>query len=98
MESYLPPQTGRHHIPLPDGSSRRWKAVKFIDNKHFNVPSGIAAIELVAGRESAIAQIIRTIPNNMYTLTFAIGDAKNGCHGDMMVEAFAAKETLKAPL
>ncbi|GJU01791.1 hypothetical protein Tco_1112129 [Tanacetum coccineum] len=33
----------------------------------------------------------------MYTLTFAIGDAKNGCHGDMMVEAFAAKETLKAP-
>ncbi|GJY88958.1 galactose-binding domain-like protein [Tanacetum coccineum] len=99
IKELLPPRPTRrrHTSPLPGWIIESLKAVKFIDNKHFNVPSGIAAIELVAGRESAIAQIIRTIPNNMYTLTFAIGDAKNGCHGDMMVEAFAAKETLKAP-
>ncbi|KAG9147771.1 hypothetical protein Leryth_018824 [Lithospermum erythrorhizon] len=73
------------------------KAVKFIDAKHFNVPSGRYAIELVAGRESAIAQVIRTVPNKVYTLTFMVGDAKNGCHGDMMVEAFAARNTLNVP-
>lgn len=73
------------------------KAVKFIDSKHFNVPFGLAAVELVAGRESAIAQVLRTVPNKFYSLTFTIGDAKNGCHGSMMVEAFAAKDTLKVP-
>jgi hypothetical protein len=73
------------------------KAVKFIDKKHFNVPFGLAAVELVAGRESAIAQILRTIPDKVYGLTFTIGDARNGCHGSMMVEAFAAKDTFKVP-
>lgn len=93
----LPPRQEDITSPLPGWIIESLKAVKFIDNKHFNVPKGIAAIELVAGRESAVAQIIRTIPNKLYNLTFAIGDAKNGCNGDMMVEAFAAKETLKAP-
>ncbi|KAF2319612.1 hypothetical protein GH714_017581 [Hevea brasiliensis] len=54
-------------------------------------------VELLAGRESAIAQILRTIPNKVYNLTFTVGDAKNGCHGSMMVEAFAGKDTYKAP-
>lgn len=81
--------------PLPGWIVESLKAVKYIDSKHFHVPSGLAAIELVAGRESAIAQIIRTIPNKFYTLTFTVGDAKNGCHGSMMVETFAGKETLK---
>lgn len=93
----LPPRQEDITSPLPGWIIESLKAVKFIDNKHFNVPSGVAAIELVAGRESAIAQILRTIPNKLYSLSFAIGDAKNGCHGDMMVEAFAAKDTLKAP-
>ena len=71
--------------------------MKFIDSKHFNVPFGLGAVELVAGRESAIAQIIRTVTNKVYNITFSVGDAKNGCHGSMMVEAFAAKDTFKAP-
>ncbi|KAG7036591.1 hypothetical protein SDJN02_00210 [Cucurbita argyrosperma subsp. argyrosperma] len=83
--------------PLPGWIIESLKAVKFIDSEHFNVPVGRAAIELVAGRESAIAQIIRTIPNKFYSLTFKVGDAKNGCHGSMMVEAFAAKDTVKVP-
>ncbi|XP_076941039.1 protein TEEBE-like [Bidens hawaiensis] len=93
----LPPRQEDITSPLPGWIIESLKAVKFIDNKHFNVPSGVAAIELVAGRESAVAQILRTVVNKLYTLSFSIGDAKNGCHGDMMVEAFAAKETLKAP-
>lgn len=93
----LPPKTLDQISPLPGWIIESLKPVKYIDRKHFSVPVGFAAVELVAGRESAIAQIIRTIPNKFYNLTFTIGDAKNGCHGSMMVEAFAAKETLKVP-
>ncbi|KAE8098786.1 hypothetical protein FH972_016823 [Carpinus fangiana] len=93
----LPPKQLDQISPLPGWIIESLKPVKFIDKKHFFVPSGLAAVELVAGRESAIAQIIRTFPNKFYNLTFTIGDAKNACHGSMMVEAFAAKETLKVP-
>ncbi|PWA94143.1 galactose-binding domain-like protein [Artemisia annua] len=81
--------------PLPGWIVESLKPVKYVDSMHFRVPSGLAAVELVGGRETAIAQIIRTFPNKLYRLTFVIGDAKNGCHGSMMVEAFAAGETLK---
>ncbi|KVH94755.1 Protein of unknown function DUF642 [Cynara cardunculus var. scolymus] len=81
--------------PLPGWIIESLKPVKYIDLKHFQVPEGQAAIELVGGRETAIAQIIRTVPKKVYILSFTIGDAKNGCHGSMMVEAFAASETLK---
>ncbi|KDP43556.1 hypothetical protein JCGZ_16843 [Jatropha curcas] len=93
----LPPRQLDLTSPLPGWIIESLKAVKFIDSKHFNVPFGLAAVELVAGRESAIAQILRTIPNKVYGLTFSVGDAKNGCHGSMMVEAFAAKDTFKVP-
>ncbi|KAM7509022.1 hypothetical protein LguiA_019475 [Lonicera macranthoides] len=93
----LPPRQEDLTSPLPGWIIESLKAVKFIDSKHFNVPFGLAAVELVAGRESAIAQIVRTIPNKAYNLTFIVGDAKNGCHGSMMVEAFAAKNTLQVP-
>ncbi|GMN54730.1 hypothetical protein TIFTF001_023859 [Ficus carica] len=93
----LPPKIQDLISPLPGWIIESLKPVKYIDRKHFSVPSGFAAIEFVAGRESAIAQIIRTIPNKYYNLTVTIGDAKNACHGSMVVEAFAAKETLKVP-
>ncbi|CAN8286946.1 unnamed protein product [Cochlearia groenlandica] len=83
--------------PLPGWIIESLKPVKYIDNRHFKVPSGLAAVELVAGRESAIAQIIRTIAGKAYTLAFTVGDAHNGCHGSMMVEAFAGKEAFKLP-
>ncbi|GKA59448.1 galactose-binding domain-like protein [Tanacetum coccineum] len=81
--------------PLPGWIVESLKPVKYVDSRHFKVPSGLSAVELVGGRETAIAQIIRTVPNKFYRLTFVIGDAKNACHGSMMVEAFAARETLK---
>ncbi|CAM9003722.1 unnamed protein product [Rhodiola kirilowii] len=93
----LPPRQQDRTSPLPGWIIESLKAVKFIDSKHFNVPYGLAAVELVAGRESAIAQIIRTVAGKSYLLTFAVGDAKNGCHGSMMVEAFAGKDTAKVP-
>ncbi|XP_059649131.1 protein DUF642 L-GALACTONO-1,4-LACTONE-RESPONSIVE GENE 2-like [Cornus florida] len=93
----LPPKQKDITSPLPGWIIESLKAVKFVDSKHFNVPFGLAAVELVAGRESAIAQVIRTVPNKFYNLSFTVGDAKNGCHGSMMVEAFAAKDTLKVP-
>ncbi|XP_057978599.1 protein DUF642 L-GALACTONO-1,4-LACTONE-RESPONSIVE GENE 2 [Malania oleifera] len=93
----LPPRQEDITSPLPAWIIESLKAVKFIDSKHFNIPFGRAAVELVAGKESAIAQIIRTIPNKLYNLTFTVGDAKNGCHASMMVEAFAAKDTMKVP-
>ncbi|XP_071740880.1 protein TEEBE-like [Rutidosis leptorrhynchoides] len=81
--------------PLPGWIIESLKPAKYIDSKHFHVPEGLAAIELIGGRETAIAQIIRTISNKLYKLSFTIGDAKNNCHGSMMVEAFAGNETLK---
>ncbi|KAK9700298.1 hypothetical protein RND81_08G230300 [Saponaria officinalis] len=92
----LPPSQEDAISPLPGWIIESLKAVKYLDKKHFNVPYGHSAIELVAGRESAIAQVIRTVPDRMYNLTFSIGDAKNGCRGSMMVIAFAGKDTLKA--
>ncbi|XP_021724297.1 uncharacterized protein LOC110691653 [Chenopodium quinoa] len=82
--------------PLPGWIVESLKPVKYVDSAHFFVPSGSAAIELIGGRESAIAQIIRTTPNKHYLLTFTIGDAENGCTGPMMVEAFAAMENVVA--
>ncbi|CAN0907783.1 Protein DUF642 L-GALACTONO-1,4-LACTONE-RESPONSIVE GENE 2 [Linum grandiflorum] len=93
----LPPKSMDKTSPLPGWIVESLKPVKYIDSTHFSVPSGLAAVELVAGRESAIAQVIRTLPRKTYKLTFSIGDAKNGCHGSMMVEAFASDKTLKVP-
>ncbi|XP_061996774.1 protein TEEBE [Rosa rugosa] len=93
----LPPKQLDATSPIPGWIIESLKAVKFIDAKHFNVPFGKAAVELVAGRESAIAQVLRTVPNKLYSLSFTVGDARNGCHGSMMVEAFAGKDTLKVP-
>ncbi|KAI3948448.1 hypothetical protein MKW98_019198 [Papaver atlanticum] len=92
----LPPKQMDLISPLPGWIVESLKAVRYIDSKHFNVPFGLAAVELVAGRESAIAQILRTVDKQFYNLTFTIGDAKNYCHGSMMIEAFAGYETVKA--
>ncbi|CAL9096906.1 unnamed protein product, partial [Musa acuminata var. zebrina] len=92
----LPPKQEDRTSPLPGWIIESLKAVRFIDAEHHAVPFGQFAVELVAGRESAIAQVIRTISNRVYELSFVVGDAKNGCHGSMMVEAFAGNGTVKA--
>ncbi|CAO2822221.1 unnamed protein product [Amaranthus hypochondriacus] len=91
----VPPQSLDAISPLPGWIIDSHKAVKYIDSNHFFVPSKSYAIELVGGRESSIAQIVRTIPNKYYLLTFTIGDARDGCNGTMVVEAFASMENVK---
>ncbi|PAN44423.1 hypothetical protein PAHAL_9G041900 [Panicum hallii] len=93
----LPPKQKDTTSPLPGWIIESLKAVRFIDAGHFSVPAGQYAVELVAGRESAIAQVIRTVPSRAYNLSFAVGDAQNGCHGSMLVEAFAGNVTQKVP-
>ncbi|CAN0838219.1 Protein DUF642 L-GALACTONO-1,4-LACTONE-RESPONSIVE GENE 2 [Linum grandiflorum] len=93
----IPPHIEDKNSPLPGWIVESLKAVKYIDSDHFSVPQGRRAVELVAGRESAIAQIARTVPGKTYTLSFAVGDASNACAGSMLVEAFAGKANLKVP-
>ncbi|KAH0458215.1 hypothetical protein IEQ34_013530 [Dendrobium chrysotoxum] len=93
----LPPKQEDANSPLLGWIIESLKAVKYIDSPHFSVPFGQYAVELLAGRESAIAQIVRTVPNKSYNLTFVVGDAKNDCHGSMLVEAFAGNSTVKVP-
>ncbi|KAK4742687.1 hypothetical protein SAY87_000688 [Trapa incisa] len=93
----IPPKIEDDHSPLPGWIVESLKAVKYIDSVHFSVPEGKRAVELVAGKESAIAQIAHTIPGKTYILTFSVGDASNTCEGSMIVEAFAGKETVKVP-
>lgn len=93
----IPPNIEDDHSPLPGWMVESLKAVKYIDSGHFSVPEGKRAVELVAGKESAIAQVARTIPGKTYVLSFAVGDASNSCEGSMVVEAFAGKDTVKVP-
>ncbi|KAL4194941.1 hypothetical protein AMTRI_Chr05g62040 [Amborella trichopoda] len=93
----VPPNIEDENSPLPGWMVESLKAVKYIDSNHFSVPEGKRAVELVAGKESAIAQVARTIPGKLYALTFAVGDASNACTGSMVVEAFAGRDTLKVP-
>ncbi|KAL3840941.1 hypothetical protein ACJIZ3_025532 [Penstemon smallii] len=93
----IPPNIEDDHSPLPGWMIESIKAVKYIDSGHFGVPEGTRAVELVAGRESALAQIVKTIPGKTYDLIFSIGDAKNSCEGSMMVEASAGRGLIQVP-
>ncbi|KAK9266289.1 hypothetical protein L1049_001811 [Liquidambar formosana] len=93
----IPPNIEDDHSPLPGWAVESLKAVKYIDSDHFAVPEGTRAIELIAGKESVIAQVVRTTPGKLYALTFAVGDANNTCQGSMAVEAFAGLDTIKVP-
>ncbi|KAG9146446.1 hypothetical protein Leryth_011732 [Lithospermum erythrorhizon] len=93
----VPPHMEDDHSPLPGWIIESLKAVKYIDADHFAVPNGKRAIELVAGRESALAQVVRTVPGRFYDLMFSVGDAKNSCDGSMVVEAAAGRDILQIP-
>ncbi|XP_028795081.1 uncharacterized protein LOC114750651 [Neltuma alba] len=91
----IPPNMDDPHSPLPGWIVESLKSVKYLDSDHFSVPKGKRAIEFVAGKESAIAQIVRTQTGKIYDLSFAVGDANNACEGSMTVEAFVGTETVK---
>ncbi|XP_057968729.1 protein DUF642 L-GALACTONO-1,4-LACTONE-RESPONSIVE GENE 2-like [Malania oleifera] len=87
----IPPNIEDDHSPLPGWIIESLKAVKYIDSEHYAVPAGERAVELIAGKESAISQVVRTTPGRLYALTFAVGDAGDACVGSMAVEAYAGK-------
>uniref|UniRef100_A0A0D9VDJ5 DUF642 domain-containing protein n=1 Tax=Leersia perrieri TaxID=77586 RepID=A0A0D9VDJ5_9ORYZ len=91
----IPPMVVEEHSPLPGWMVESLKAVRYIDGDHFAVPRGRRAVELLAGRESAVAQVVRTVPGRRYAMSFTVGDAGNGCVGDMAVEVFAGRESAK---
>ncbi|TKY64534.1 hypothetical protein E2542_SST14432 [Spatholobus suberectus] len=91
----IPPHIEDAHSPLPGWMVESLKAVKYIDYDHFAVPEGKRAIELVAGKESAITQVVITTIDKVYDLIFIVGDANNLCEGSMVVEAFAGKDTIQ---
>lgn len=93
----VPPHVEDDHSPLPGWIIESLKAVKYIDSDHFAVPEGRRAVELVAGKESAVSQVVLTIPGKTYVLTFAVGDAGDSCEGPMQVEAYAGKDSVKVP-
>ncbi|EPS73289.1 hypothetical protein M569_01466, partial [Genlisea aurea] len=93
----IPPNIEDDNSPLPAWMVESLKAVRYIDSAHFSVPRGRRAIELVGGRESAIAQVARTAAGKFYRLTFAVGDASNSCEGSMVVEAFAGGSSVRIP-
>ncbi|XP_078168319.1 BIIDXI-like protein At5g11420 isoform X3 [Carex rostrata] len=93
----IPPIIEDDHSPLPAWMVESLKAVKFIDSNHYSVPHGKRAVELVAGRESALAQVVRTILGKTYSLTFSVSDAADGCIGSMMVEAYADRGMVDVP-
>ncbi|KAK4762446.1 hypothetical protein SAY86_008214 [Trapa natans] len=91
----IPPHIEDDHSPLPGWIVESLKAVKYVDSEHFSVPDGKRAVELVAGKESALAQVVYTKPGMLYVLTFAVGDARNSCEGPLAVEAYAGKESVR---
>lgn len=93
----IPPHIQDVHSPLPGWIIESLKAVKYIDSDHFTVPEGKRGIELIAGKESAIAQVVYTEPGWVYDLSFYVGDAKNYCEGSLVVEAFAGRQSAKVP-
>lgn len=93
----IPPNIEDGHSPLPGWIVESLKAVKYIDSDHFRVPEGKRAVELVAGRESVLIQIVKTLPGKIYVVVFSVGDAKNSCEGSMMVEATAGSSVLRVP-
>ncbi|PVH35509.1 hypothetical protein PAHAL_7G203600 [Panicum hallii] len=92
----VPPIAEDEHSPLPG-----WlvmsdtKVVKYVDAAHHAVPRGSHAVELVAGRECALLQEVRTVPGRPYKLSFSVGDAGDGCAGHLAVDAYASAAALK---
>ncbi|KAL0385364.1 UNVERIFIED_CONTAM: hypothetical protein Sradi_2930700 [Sesamum radiatum] len=60
--------------------------IKYIDSKHYKVPQGKAAVELLSGAPSGI-QVDLKLPttSTSYTVNFTMGDANDSCVGDFIV-------------
>ncbi|KAM7506497.1 hypothetical protein LguiA_016950 [Lonicera macranthoides] len=55
------------------------------DSKHYFVPEGSAAIEIVSGVSAGIQTSIKLKEDSNYNLKFMLGDANDSCMGDFVV-------------
>ncbi|GLJ06982.1 hypothetical protein SUGI_0054780 [Cryptomeria japonica] len=78
--------------PLPGWIVESNKAVRYIDSDHYTVPEGKRAVELLAGKEGIISQMVDTEPGTKYTMSFLLGNAGNKCQTPMAVMAFAGDQ------
>jgi hypothetical protein len=67
--------------------------VKYIDSKHFFVPQGNAAIEIVSGVSIGIQTAVILKEGSKYNLEFTLGDANDTCVGDFIVGAQTGSTT-----
>ncbi|KAK8607322.1 hypothetical protein V6N13_053063 [Hibiscus sabdariffa] len=63
--------------------------IRYIDSKHFSVPHGNAAVEIVSGVSAGIHTEVSLAQGSAYNLDFTLGDANNACEGDFIVEVQA---------
>lgn len=68
-------------------------SVKYIDSKHFFVPQGNTAIEIVSGVSAGIQTAVILKEGSKYNLEFTLGDANDTCVGDFIVGAQAGSTT-----
>jgi hypothetical protein len=94
----VPPMVEGVHSPLPGWMIMSdTKVVKYVDSQHHAVPQGKYAVELVAGRETALVQEVPTTPGQWYALSFSVGDAAVGCQDHLVLEAYAARSRMQVP-
>ncbi|XP_047061996.1 uncharacterized protein LOC124669421 [Lolium rigidum] len=88
----VPPMGEDAFSPLPGWMIMSGtKVVKYVDAPQHRVPQGARAVELVAGRETALVQEVATVPGRSYRMVFYVGDAADGCEAAMVVQAYAAR-------
>ncbi|XP_057983543.1 protein DUF642 L-GALACTONO-1,4-LACTONE-RESPONSIVE GENE 2 [Malania oleifera] len=79
--------------PIPPQSAlQQWSVmgtVKYIDSKHYFVPEGKAAVEIVSGVSSGVQTAAVLMEGLNYNLAFTLGDANDSCLGDFLVGAQA---------
>lgn len=63
--------------------------VRYINSKHFFVPQGNAAVELVSGVSSGVQAATKLQAGSSYTLSFTLGDANDSCKATFLVGAQA---------
>lgn len=63
--------------------------VRYITSKHFFVPQGNAAIELISGVSSGVQAAPKLQAGSSYTLNFTLGDANDSCRATFLVGAQA---------
>ncbi|XP_002509519.2 uncharacterized protein LOC8271454 [Ricinus communis] len=71
---------------------RQWSitgTVKYVDSKHYFVPEGNAAVEMVSGVSAGIQTAMTVTEGSSYSLEFTLGDANDSCVGSFIVGAQA---------